>query len=460
MPFSRQSAFRLRQSRYTGRGDPAFRLPTTAPRPAGSDESRGRQQTSSSVTNPPPAGCAEQGKCFESILSTPASGRNEATRRCITCSAPLRGPAGYVQNTCPFGAPSAELGSVVFASQCITLAAPDHSTRLRNSVCPAPAPLQGRPLFRSTRRACQFPAHGNRDPLSQGRGRARPSNRKEEGFYSPYFIVPKKGGGLRPILDLRVFNRALLKLPFKMLTQRNILAGVQHLDWFAAVDLKDAYFHVSILPGHRPFLRFAFDGQSFQYKVLPFGLSLSPRVFTKVAEAALAPLRVAGIRILNYLDDWLILAHSRELLCTHSDQVLRHLSRLGLQVNWEKSKLTPVQSISFLGLELDSVSMTARLTSERAQSVLDCLASFKPGTVVPLKLFQRLLGHMASSAVVAPLGLMHMRPLQHWFQTLVPRQAWHHGTHRVRITPACLKTLRPWTDLCFLRAGVPVQQVS
>ncbi len=37
------------------------------------------------------------------------------------------------------------------------------------------------------------------------------------------FIVPKKGGGLRPILDLRVLNRALHKLPFKMLTQKHIL---------------------------------------------------------------------------------------------------------------------------------------------------------------------------------------------------------------------------------------------
>ncbi len=36
------------------------------------------------------------------------------------------------------------------------------------------------------------------------------------GLFSPYFIVPKKGGGLRPILDLRVLNRALHKLPFKM----------------------------------------------------------------------------------------------------------------------------------------------------------------------------------------------------------------------------------------------------
>ncbi len=47
-----------------------------------------------------------------------------------------------------------------------------------------------------------------------------PPAEMRQGFYSPYFIVPKKGGGLRPILDLRVLNRALHKLPFKMLTQR------------------------------------------------------------------------------------------------------------------------------------------------------------------------------------------------------------------------------------------------
>ncbi len=44
-----------------------------------------------------------------------------------------------------------------------------------------------------------------------------------QGFYSPYFIVPKKCGGLRPILDLRVLNRALHKLPFKMLTHRRMI---------------------------------------------------------------------------------------------------------------------------------------------------------------------------------------------------------------------------------------------
>ncbi len=38
--------------------------------------------------------------------------------------------------------------------------------------------------------------------------------------------------------------------------------------------------------------------------------------------------------------------------------------------------------------------------------------------------------------------------------------AWKRGTYRVQITPACRKTFRPWSDPSFLRAGVPLEQVS
>ncbi|KAI2645297.1 ORF V: Enzymatic polyprotein [Labeo rohita] len=245
-----------------------------------------------------------------------------------------------------------------------------------------------------------------------------------------------------------------------MLTSKCILSCVRHQDWFAAIDLKDAFFHVSILPRHRPFLRFACEGQAYQYKALPFGLSLSPRVFTKVTEGALNPLWRKGIRILNYLDDWLIIAHSQDLLCEHRDLVLQHLSHLGLRVNREKSKLSPVQRISFLSMELDSVNMTACLTNERTQSVLNCLKSFRHKTAVPLKTFQRLLGLMAAAAAVTPFGLLHMRPLQRWLHDRVPRWAWHRGTLRIGVSPQCCHLFSPWSDPAFLRAGIPLGQVS
>ncbi len=179
--------------------------------------------------------------------------------------------------------------------------------------------------------------------LQKGAIEEVPQSEVERGFFSRYFLVPKRDGGLRPILDLRRLNFSLYKGKFKMLTMRTIMSQVQEGDWFVTIDLKDAYFHIQVIQRHRRFLRFAFGGKAYQYKVLPFGLALAPRTFTKCMDAALAPLRFQGIRVLNYLDDWLILAHSRELVSRHRDIVLGHIHSLGLRMNAKKSVLLPSQ---------------------------------------------------------------------------------------------------------------------
>ncbi len=140
--------------------------------------------------------------------------------------------------------------------------------------------------------------------------------------------------------------------------------------------------------------------------------------------------------------------------------MLWHLSQLGLRVNWNKSKLSPVQRISFLGVELDSVNMTACLTDEHAQAGLNCLSCFRGRNVVPRKQFQRLLGHMASAAAVTPLGSLHMRPLQHWLHSRLPRWAMAPRYTSSKHHSPVLRSLSPWVDLAFLRAGVPLEQVS
>ncbi len=78
-----------------------------------------------------------------------------------------------------------------------------------------------------------------------------PLANSESDFYSRYFPVPKKDGGLRPILDLRRLNQALMQRPFRMLTLKQILTQICPEDWFLSMDLKDAYFHIQIAPRHR-----------------------------------------------------------------------------------------------------------------------------------------------------------------------------------------------------------------
>src|SRR4029434_4200777 len=49
-----------------------------------------------------------------------------------------------------------------------------------------------------------------------------PLKERNAGFYSRYFLVPKRDRNYRPILDLRVLNKALMPLRFRMLTPRRL----------------------------------------------------------------------------------------------------------------------------------------------------------------------------------------------------------------------------------------------
>ncbi len=79
-------------------------------------------------------------------------------------------------------------------------------------------------------------------------------------------------------------------------------------------------FHIQIAPHHR-------EGMAYQYMILPFGLSLARRTFTKCMDAALSPLRQMENRIPNDLDDRLILARSEDELLSQRFILLSHLWR-------------------------------------------------------------------------------------------------------------------------------------
>ncbi len=273
--------------------------------------------------------------------------------------------------------------------------------------------------------------------LQKGAIEEVPQSDVERGFFSRYFLVPKRDGGLRPILDLRRLNFSLYR-KFKMLMIKTIMSQVQEGDWFVTIDLKDAYFPIQVVQRHRRFLRFAFGGKAYQYKVLPFGLALAPRTFTKCMDAALAPLRLQGIRVMNYLDDWLILAHSRELVSRHRDIVLGHIHSLGLRMNAKKTVVLPSQRTVFLGVHLDSVQMQTRLAPARIPDLTACLARFKLGHHVSVGTCRRLLGHVAAASPVLPLGLLHMRPFLWWMKELrlhltVP------ATRLIRVSRSCCR---------------------
>ena len=71
---------------------------------------------------------------------------------------------------------------------------------------------------------------------------------------------------------------------FKMETLETIKTPLQTGEWVTSIDFKNAYFHIPIQTQSRKCLRFYIQGQSYQFKALPFGLSRAPVKFTVVTE--------------------------------------------------------------------------------------------------------------------------------------------------------------------------------
>ena len=58
-----------------------------------------------------------------------------------------------------------------------------------------------------------------------------PKGEEMQGFYSRYFLLPKRTEGLRPILDLALFNKCIAERPVHMSTIRRVLQCVKPADW-------------------------------------------------------------------------------------------------------------------------------------------------------------------------------------------------------------------------------------
>ncbi len=83
-----------------------------------------------------------------------------------------------------------------------------------------------------------------------------------------------KDGILRPILDIRHLNRALMMRLFRMITSKQILLQICPRDWFFSLNLKDAYIHIQIAPHSFIHTRSLSPPQSVSKDVGPHGLSI------------------------------------------------------------------------------------------------------------------------------------------------------------------------------------------
>ena len=194
---------------------------------------------------------------------------------------------------------------------------------------------------------------------------------EKDQFISDIFLVKKKNGKFRPVINLRNLNKFIQYHHFKQENLGQILQSIGRNFYFTSLDLSDAYFSIPIHKEHRKYLKFFWRNNLYEFCALPFGISSAPRVFTKVMKVVFSQFRSCGICSFFYIDDSLFQDSSYKQCLQNTQKVYDFIESLGFYINQEKSVLIPCQRITFLGYIIDSVLFKVFLPEEKIDKILE-----------------------------------------------------------------------------------------
>ena len=229
---------------------------------------------------------------------------------------------------------------------------------------------------------------------------------------SNLFLKEKKDGSLRPILNLRGLNEFIPYEHFKMEGLKDVKNLMKTNDWLIKIDLKDAYFSLPLNPKSRKYVRFHWEKKIYQFICLCFGLGPAPRLFTKLMKVPVSILRRLNIRLVIFLDDILIFGSSMEEILMARDTAIYLLEGLGFVINYKKSVTNPTTTIEYLGILIDSVSMTMSLTEEKTMSLSNLCHKTLTSKKLTLRELGSLIGKLVSTAPAITPCMLQVRHLQ------------------------------------------------
>ena len=166
---------------------------------------------------------------------------------------------------------------------------------------------------------------------------------------SPIFLIKKKNGEFRPVIDYRELNQVTEIERFPLPVMDDLFKSMNKAKIFSTIDLLHAYWQIELESESRKKTSFTCSEGKFQFTRVPFGLCNAPIHFAKVIHGILAEL--LGVGVLCYLDDIVIFSETMEEHFKILKTVFDKLKQANLQVKLEKSKFF-CHEANFLGHKL------------------------------------------------------------------------------------------------------------
>lgn len=279
------------------------------------------------------------------------------------------------------------------------------------------------------------------------RGAIRPASSPSQ-WVSASFDVPKPdGNGIRLVFDFHHLSTFCTEIPFRNEGLRDLPHMCHRGDYLASFDLRDGYHLLSIRQEDRKYFHVDILGEIFECIALPFGWSLSPYFFGKTVRVLVKALRRRGIPTLPFVDDFLLVlgpsVHRGWQVLSLVDSLLL---RLGLSRHPTKGSWFPTQSLTHLGVHVDTVRglftvPASKLASLRHRAALVLQYARSHRRWVSKRSLASFVGLAVSLSLPLPSVRLWTRAL---YDVMAQRQGW---SCDVRLTHAAFRDLDRFTHL-------------
>jgi hypothetical protein len=183
---------------------------------------------------------------------------------------------------------------------------------------------------------------------------------------APILFVKKKDGSLRLCVDYRGLNKLTKKDRYPLPLISDLLDAPGKARIYTKIDLRHAYHLVRIAEGDEPKTTFRTRYGSFEWRVMPFGLSNAPAAFQRFMNDTFSDM--IDVCVVVYLDDILIYSADTASHRKQVKEVLRRLRKAGLYARADKCEFH-AESVEYLGyiLSPDGLSMA----QDKVQTIRD-----------------------------------------------------------------------------------------
>ncbi|XP_047990684.1 uncharacterized protein LOC125229783 [Leguminivora glycinivorella] len=231
-------------------------------------------------------------------------------------------------------------------------------------------------------------------------------------YISKVFLAPKPNGGKRFILNLKGLNKFIAPCHFKMEDYRTASKLIPQNGFLATIDLTEAYLLIPIGMNDRKYLRFQFNNHIYEFNSMPYGLSVAPRVFTKIMKQVISNLRSRGFKSVIYLDDILCIGDTYQECLDNVKETLKLLQCLGFVINYDKSSLHPDQTCKFLGFEFNTQNLTIALPENKRNKIAQLLGKFLKLPKCTIREYSQLIGVLVSACPAVKYGWVYTKTLE------------------------------------------------